>query len=320
MRKILNQLVVLTMSLLIISCDEDNQITNPNQTLSGTKSFKIEQEIAAAEMAVSNIVHVIQLAMDDEQTLKANSTYPIITKEKLDPSQPNLYPLNLVIDFGVDTLVGFDHRYRCGKITATLSANWKDSLSIIEARTHNYYFATHTPNYSQNSINSFFINECSVSSKLKIINKGLTKGYDNNYYPTQEVNCDSANISSRYGSITFSSSRYILYKEGFETLTYLDDKTINLLYSSGEAFSVDGKKWLWNAKNVDDTEEGLPYFAFNRDCYWLISGNILLTYKDALSNSEFINRIIGFGQSDQTKCDNSAFFSFKGLDIIFQLP
>ena len=320
MKQIVNKLVILTLSLLIISCNEDDKITNPHQTVSSSDSFKIEQEIAAAEMAVSNIAHVIQLALDQEQVLTASNAYPIITKEKLDPNQPNLYPLNLVIDFGVDTVAGFDHRYRCGKIIAKISANWKDSLSVIEAKVQNYYFATHTPNYSQGNINSVFVNECNVSSKLKIINKGLTNGYDNTYYPTQEIYCDSTNISSRYGNITFSTSRYVLYKEGFETPTYLDDKTINLLYSSGEALSVGGKKWIWNARNVDDIEEGHPYFAFNRDCYWLVSGNINLAYKDILSDSDFIHRIIGFGQSDQTKCDNSAFFSFKGIDIIFQLP
>ena len=31
---------------------------------------------------------------------------------------------------------------------------------------------------------------------------------------------------------------------------------------------------------VGPTNEGLAYFAYNRNCFWLVSGNIKLNYKD----------------------------------------
>ena len=69
--------------VFFFSCTEEDSINNSTGTFSSKDSFIIEQGVASAEMAISNVAHLIQLALDEEDMLNNNnSTYPIITKEK----------------------------------------------------------------------------------------------------------------------------------------------------------------------------------------------------------------------------------------------
>jgi len=301
--------------VFFFSCTEEDSINNSTGTFSSKDSFIIEQGVASAEMAISNVAHLIQLALDEEDMLNNNnSTYPIITKEKQDPLQSGEYPMNLVIDFGTDTMVCFDHKLRKGKIIATVSSNWKDSLSIIDAQTVDYYMSTIILSDTLN-----FKTECNSNMKITIENEGLTNRYDNTYYPTQRIIIDSAQIQTTLGNVLLSTTRYVFYKEGFTTSTFEDDKTLNLLYSNGEAADKKGNNWIFSAKNSESINEGLPYFAFNRGCNWLISGDIKLKTTDVKTQLERTN-IINFGNSDQTSCDNLASYSYNGLSIVISLP
>ncbi|MDD3667223.1 MAG: hypothetical protein PHY75_00550 [Bacteroidales bacterium] len=301
--------------VFFFSCTEEDSINNSTGTFSSKDGFIIEQGVASAEMAISNVAHLIQLALDEEDMLNNNnSTYPIITKEKQDPLQSGEYPMNLVIDFGTDTMVCFDHKLRKGKIIATVSSNWKDSLSIIDAQTVDYYMSTIILSDTLN-----FKTECNSNMKITIKNEGLTNRYDNTYYPTQRITIDSAQIETTLGNVLLSTTRYVFYKEGFTTSTFEDDKTLNLLYSNGEAADKKGNNWIFSAKNSESINEGLPYFAFNRGCNWLISGDIKLKTTDVKTQLERTN-IINFGNSDQTSCDNLASYSYNGLSIVISLP
>ncbi|MDD2577059.1 MAG: hypothetical protein PHV76_06115 [Bacteroidales bacterium] len=301
--------------VFFFSCTEEDSINNSTGTFSSKDSFIIEQGVASAEMAISNVAHLIQLALDEEDILNNNnSTYPIITKEKQDPLQSGEYPMNLVIDFGTDTMVCFDHRLRKGKIIATVSSNWKDSLSIIDAQTVDYYMSTIILSDTLN-----FKTECNSNMKITIENEGLTNRYDNTYYPTQRIIIDSAQIQTTLGNVLLSTTRYVFYKEGFTTSTFEDDKTLNLLYSNGEAADKKGNNWIFSAKNSESINEGLPYFAFNRGCNWLISGDIKLNTTEVKTQLKRTN-IINFGNSDQTSCDNSASYSYNSLSIVISLP
>lgn len=301
--------------VFFFSCIEEVSLNNSTGTFSSKDSFIIEQGVASAEMAISNVAHLIQLALDEEDILNNNnSTYPIITKEKQVPLQSGEYPMNLVIDFGTDTMVCFDHKLRKGKIIATVSSNWKDSLSIIDAQTVDYYMSTIILSDTLN-----FKTECNSNMKITIENEGLTNRYDNTYYPTQRIIIDSAQIQTTLGNVLLSTTRYVFYKEGFTTSTFEDDKTLNLLYSNGEAADKKGNNWIFSAKNSESINEGLPYFAFNRGCNWLISGDIKLNTTEVKTQLKHTN-IINFGNSDQTSCDNSASYSYNSLSIVISLP
>lgn len=315
--------IILTISAIVFalfSCNNEDDITNPKNTSSSKGSFVIEQGVASGEMAITNISHLIFLALDEEEVLHNNgATYPIITKEKLSSSQTSDYPMVLTIDFGYDTSICFDNRYRSGKITATITSSWKDSLSTIEANVQNYYMATHTPSYNGTTLTYEDITECSSNMKLKIKYLGITNRYNGELYPTQQIITDSAKISTTLGNIELSTIRYTYYTEGFSTLAYDDDKTINTLYSNGTSTDKNNNSWIWNSKNAESTDEGLPYFVYNRACYWLISGDIKLYYKN-INNRQESTHIINFGQKIQPSCDNNASYSFIGSSITFTLP
>lgn len=315
--------IILTISAIVFalfSCNNEDDITNPKNTSSSKGSFVIEQGVASGEMAITNISHIILLALDQEEVLHNNgATYPIITKEKLSSSQTGDYPMVLTIDFGSDTSICFDNRYRSGKITATITSSWKDSLSTIDANVQNYYMATHTPSYNGTTLTYEDITECSSNMKLKIKYLGITNRYNAELYPTQQIITDSAKISTTLGNIELSTIRYTYYTEGFSTLAYDDDKTINTLYSNGTSTDKNNNSWIWNSKNAESTDEGLPYFVYNRACYWLISGDIKLYYKN-ISNHQESTHIINFGQKIQPSCDNNASYSFIGSSITITLP
>ena len=312
---------LLTLSLLVFvySCKEDDPLTNQTGTYSSKDIFKIQEGVSASEMAISNITHIIELALDSQEVFYNNGiVYPIITKEKGNPSQISPYPMILTIDFGSDTSQGYDNRYRSGKIIAQISSHWKDSLSVIDAGVQNYYMATHTPNFT-NVENQVFVSSCNSNLRLIIKNEGITNKFENSLYPTQFITTDSAHFSTPLGDITLSSQRYTYYHKGFDTPGHNDDKTYNTLISGGTASDKKNNNWQWNSEMVGPTNEGLAYFAYNRNCFWLVSGNIKLNYKDITTQKETTN-IIDFGKSDQTNCDNTASYLTNGLNIVFQLP
>lgn len=312
-------LLILSLLVFVFSCKEEEPLTNKPGTYSSKDIFMIQEGVSASEMAISNITHLIQLAIDDDQVLNNNGiSYPIITKEKENPSQISPYPMILTLDFGTDTTQGYDNRYRSGKIVARVSSHWKDSLSLIDADVQNYYMATHTPNHT-NVENQVFVSACNSNLRLIIKNEGRKNSFDNTIYPTQYIVTDSAHFSTPLGDIKLSSKRYTYYRSGFDTPDYQDDKTYNTLLSGGTASDKKNNNWQWNSEMVGSTNEGLEYFAFNRNCFWLVSGNLKLNYKDIKTQRDYTN-IIDFGKSDQTNCDNISSYLINGLNVVFNLP
>ena len=110
--------LLLTLSLLVFvfSCKDEDTFTNQTGIYSSNDFFMIQEGVSSAEMAISNIVHIIELAIDEEEVFYSNGiTYPVITKEKLDPNQISDYPMILNLDFGEDTIQGYDNRYRADR-------------------------------------------------------------------------------------------------------------------------------------------------------------------------------------------------------------
>ncbi|MFA7081335.1 MAG: hypothetical protein WC135_01870 [Bacteroidales bacterium] len=312
-------LLILSLLVFVFSCKEEESLTNKPGTYSSKDIFVIEQGVSSAEMVISNITHLIQLAIDDEQVLYNNGiVYPIITKEKENESQISPYPMILTIDFGTDTTQGYDNRYRCGKIIANISSHWKDSLSLIDADVQNYYMATHSPNET-NVENQVIVTGCNSNLRLKIRNVGEKSCFDFNTYPTQQIITDSAHFSTPLGDITLSTRRLTYYYGGFDTPDYKDDKTYNTLFSGGTASDKKDDNWHWYSEMVGQTNEGLEYFAYNRNCFWLVSGNLKLNYTD-IKTQRKRTKIIDFGRFDQTNCDNIASYLTNGLNIVFNLP
>lgn len=318
MKKLILSLGVICSFLVFSSCqDEENTVTNTNIVSSPSATFMIEEGVSASEMVISDIYNLVQLALDDQSIFYPNAqTTPIITKEKLSPSQMGDFPMILTIDFTTDTLSNFDNRFRCGKIVAHVSAPWRDSLSVINAELQNYYLSTRTP-YYQDSQRLFSIAQCNSNMKVKILNKGLTY-FDDQFIKTLYITTDSAKVSNKYGSVEMKTSRYSYYYQGFETPTHLDDKLRNVHYSSGTA--TDNKtNWIWSATVPTNLDDGIPYFAYNRDCPWLISGSILLNY-EYVSSGQKRKSVITFGPSNQSSKDNNASFNYNGTSIVIALP
>lgn len=301
--------------LVFFACKEDNNLENNEIIYSNSEAFKVEEGVASSEMVISDALHLVQLALDEENVF-SNNYYPIITKEKYISSQTGEYPMLITIDFGQDTSENFDHRFRNGKIISRVLSPWKDSLSNVSIHLEDYYLSSRTPYYI-GSEKKFFISEANSNIKINVINKGLTQ-LDNEKYKTLEITIDSGLVENKLGYISFRSSRAVYYFEGFETLVYSDDKTRNIIHSSGNA-SDRKNTWSFYAENPNYTESGLPYFAFNRNCPWIVSGDIKINYENKSTNLKR-NTLLNFGPSNQSSCENNANFSQGGTSIIISIP
>ncbi|MDR0971276.1 MAG: hypothetical protein LBM25_02710 [Bacteroidales bacterium] len=321
MKQLLIIPTILTLILCCFSCKEEKGVYNPDGTYSSNGIYSIEEGVSSSEMAITNIYHLVLLALDEENIILNTTTngYPIIKKEKLFPQSSNEYPLILTIDFGEDTIECFDQRFRKGKIVSEVSSSWKDSLSQIDVDVIDYYMASHLPISSSETENEYFISQIGCNFSMTIRNKGLTSEFNNEKLPTQSIVLDSAKMETTLGEITLSSQRNVFFVEGFNTLDYYDDITYNTLNSGGTSFDFKDNYWDFEVRNLKGEEEGLAYFSFYRYCPWIKNGNFAI-YNINKNTSYQKTSIVSFGNLSQNTCSNLAFYDSNGQSIYINLP
>ncbi len=302
-------IIMATVLFLFSSCKDDGLEFDNSGSTSNADVFRLEEAVAGAENMISDVIHLVQLGIDDESVF-SSSEWPIIQKES------SGYPLRLSLDFGSDTSENFDYRYRSGKIIANISSHWKDSLSIMTIELDDYYVATKTP-YYVDGVKKYYVAELGGEMEIRVENKGLTT-VDNERFKTQHIIIDSGKAYNSRGSIGFRTSRETYYIQGYDSPEHDDDNTRNVIHSDGYAFD-DKHSYTWSSRNPSFQDEGLPYFGYNRSCPWAISGDIRLDYENN-TNQQKRKSLINFGPANQTSCENNASYSVGGIIIAITLP
>src|SRR5574344_573054 len=273
-------------SLIFSSCKDKDTTDLPSNSSSSAGAYSLEQNVAASQVALVDAIYLVELAIDDSAKMTTNFASTKITKEKANASQSGDYPMILTINFGSDTSLCFDNRYRVGQIKAKISNHWKQSGSTMEIQAINYYFDNRPP-ISSGSSSAVYKTCCAANFTEKVTFLGNTTLYNGSTsYPTQKIEIPSANISLPQGSLTLTtnssvdSCAYIFYSEGFSTDDYLDDKIMNVPYYEGSASSATkSRTYVFSIVKVDNQKEGLDYFLFSRFCGWPSAGDLKLMYR-----------------------------------------
>src|SRR5574344_1005434 len=305
-------------TVVLSSCKEDKDDSLPSNSSTSAGAYSVEQNIAASQVALTNTIHLVQMALDQPSTLTAGFSSTTVTKEKANAGQSGDYPMILTIDFGTDTAVCFDGRYRAGKIKAKISSYWKDSLSLMEIQAINYYFDNRSPISSLSGTN-YYKTACYTNATINVTYLGLTTLYNtSDKYPTQKIKVTSATVSIPYGQVNLTtnssvdSCSYAFFAEGFASVDYSDDKIMNVPYYEGSATSsVTGKNYVFSLQQVDNQKDGLDYFLFSRSCTWPAAGDMKLLYRLSSATS-YTTRIINFGSITQQTCENVASYKLNG--------
>jgi hypothetical protein len=312
-------------AVVLSSCKEDKEDSLPSNTSTSAGAYSVEQNIAASQVSLTGTIHLVEMALDQPSTLTTGFSSTIVTKEKANSAQRGDYPMILTIDFGSDTAVCFDGRYRAGKIKAKISSYWKDSLSVMEIQAINYYFDNRSPMSSLPGT-PYFKTQCYTNATINVTYLGLTTLYNtSDKYPTQKINVTSATVSIPYGQVylttnsSVDSCSYDFFSEGFASTDYSDDKIMNVPYYEGSATSITNENYVFSLQQVDTQKDGLDYFLFSRSCTWPAAGDMKLSYRLSSATS-YTTRIINFGSITQQTCENIASYKLNGTDISIILP
>ena len=167
------------------------------------------------------------------------------------------YPKTITIDYGTSNCEGADGRFRRGKIIATTTGKYRDSLTTISVSFDNYY-----------------INDNKVFGTKTITNKGHNN-LGNLYYT---IKVENAGVITENGTISWNSVRTREWVSGASTFDIADD--IYSITGSASGITTDGNSFIVTITKALRAE---------LSCMWITSGTVEIT-PQGLST-----RIIDFG-------------------------
>ena len=224
------------------------------------------QNNSDAENVFSDVFKQVDIVAKD--TTLGVSTGTLITDCATVTISPigSTYPKTITIDYGTTNCEGTDNRFRRGKIIATTTGKYRDSLTTITVSFDNYYFMDNK-----------------VFGTKTIINKG----HNNLGHLFYTVNVENAGVITENGTITWSSTRTREWIAGENTLyNYFDD--VYSITGSGSGITTDGNSFIVTITKALRAE---------LTCKWITSGTFEIT-PQGLST-----RIIDFGDGT---CDRNA--------------
>lgn len=183
------------------------------------------------------------------------------------------WPKTLTIDYGTSNCMCADGNLRKGKIIASFSGRYRDSLTVITITLLNYY---HNNNLVQAGTHTITNNGHNAAGNL-----------------TYSINVQNANISTSYGTITWNSLRTREWISGESTL----------LNPMDDVYSIVG-----SANGTSTSGNGFNVVIYNP---LIVALNCQHIQQGALSLSPFnlSTRYIDFGSGT---CDNIATVTING--------
>jgi len=189
------------------------------------------------------------------------------TSVAVNPALPNTsFPKVFTMDYGNTNCQGPDGAFRRGQIIATLSGNYRDSLTTIVITTNNY-----------------FLNDNQISGTYTILNKGRNRAGHPNF---SESVANGRSARPHSNPVSWNSKFTREWIHGDTTSTVFDD--VYLL--SGNATGTTSES------NTFAVFINTP-LRFTMNCPWFESGQLYL------NPAGLAHRFIDFGTG---ACDNTA--------------
>lgn len=246
-----------------ISCGKGDR--DEDQTVTETTDNSL------AEIAFNDVFAVINEASLITQGIRSTSITLSCATVSADTT---VNPMILLVDFGAVNCMGSDGRNRRGKIFATFTGKYRDSLTIITITPQDYY-----------------LNDYKIEGTKTITNKGHN-GSGNLWYT---VIVQNAKITEPGGlwTITWNSSRVREWITGESTVT---DFTDDVYLITGSANGVNRRG---NSFNADITTA----LRVELTCNWIVSGAMTIT------PSNLNPRYVDFGSGT---CDSDITVTVNG--------
>ncbi len=258
---ILSFAVVLFFSLIYSSCKKSDRDEDKDTTSASDNSI--------AENAFAGIFKSIGEFTDSTSLLRASSCATFT----VDSIGTNSWPKTLTIDYGTTNCLCHDGNYRRGKIYASFTGRYRDSLTVITITLQNYY---HNDNLITVGTHTITNNGHNSSGNL-----------------TYSINVQNASITTSKGTITWNSTRTREWIAGESTLF---DPWDDVYLITG---SADGRALNGNTFTV--TINTALRVALN--CQWIESGSFTITPQNVAP------RFLDFGNG---ACDNAATVTING--------
>ncbi|MFL5766118.1 MAG: hypothetical protein ACJ77K_19395 [Bacteroidia bacterium] len=192
---------------------------------------------ATAEKTYASVLKMIGQYADSSSYLRVS--YPNFTVDSVGTAS---WPKTLTIDFGPNNSIGIDGALRKGKIIASFSGPYRDSLTTVTISLVGYY-------HNNNAV---------TVGSWSITNNGHNSSGNLKY----TINCTNLHITTSEGNITWNSNRSREWIAGESTITDPSDDVYSIIGSAngtaanGNGFNVTIYVPLIVAMNCDYIEKG----------------------------------------------------------------
>ncbi len=261
--------IVLIASIgLVYTACRKNDRDNDKDTTSARDNF-------AAENAFAGIFKSVGEYADSSALIRAACA--VYTVDSVGTSS---WPKTLTIDFGTSNCMCADGNLRRGKIIASFTGRYRDSLTVITISTVNYY---HNNNFVQAGTHTITNNGHNASGNL-----------------SYTINVQSASVITSNGTVSWNSYRTREWIAGESTLNNPMDDVYSII-GTGNGTAVNG-----NTFSLTITDPLIV--ALN--CPYIKQGKL------TLSPPNLSDRIIDFGTGG---CDNNATVTINGVVYEFTM-
>lgn len=271
-------LVVIMSIAVMSSCDknddDDNVFVEPEET-----GYAADQLLL--EHIYNNVDRVIERAMVSGKSGLKGGENPLAACAEVIIDSSGTSNL-MIIDFGTQPCLGFDGRYRTGRILI----EYDKLLEFKEKGSYRYI-----------TFSSYEIDGYKVYGTKRIINLGADQNGDY-YYQVKRV--DSVYVSDDDGYIRGTSDRRMTWYKGFSTPQTSDDAY--RLSGSGVFYRYDDSKYT--------TEIARP-LVVALNCNWITEG-IINIYPDGATQ-----RVLDYGEGG---CEDDATISVNGVVTDVRVP
>lgn len=253
--------LIASIGLVFTGCRKNDR-DNDKDTTSARDNF-------AAENAFAGIFKSIGEYADSSALIRVGCA--IYTVDSVGTSS---WPKTLTIDFGTSNCMCADGNLRRGKIIASFTGRYRDSLTVITISTVNYY---HNNNFVQAGTHTITNNGHNASGNL-----------------SYTINVQSASVITSNGTVSWNSYRTREWIAGESTLSNPMDDVYSII-GTGNGTSVNG-----NTFSLTITDPLIV--ALN--CPYIKQGKL------TLSPPNLSERMIDFGGGS---CDNNATVTINGV-------
>jgi hypothetical protein len=259
--------LLIGMSFFFISCEED-----PGKSIE--ENIQATTDIVIAEISYWDVYNIIDKAARDSALWKTGVTYIDSADIFL-----NIASNGFSIQYGTDSVLCPDGKYRSGSIEVSLSGDYMDPGTVL------------TIAFLQYRVGSYALSGTQTLNNL---------GKNSNDEWEVQMSVSNGQVSGPEGVIAFSTQKTFAWIQGLDTPEALNDD----VYIARSGGTTSGTTASGVAFQVSITTD----VRYERICKWISSGVLQIDLTGLLLN----NGTADFGDGT---CDSKVMVNFDGIEM-----